>query len=237
MAPVDGIPENIPYDEAIAKVLAAYDGFAPWFGDAAREVLAAGFLDAFPRDNKRSGACCYPVAPGETPIVIANYQGRFDDVATLAHELGHATHDIVGKDLPVLTSHPPIVLAESASTFAEYLLFLDMLKTANDREAIALLCAKLDDILLTIVNQNRITRFEVQAQTLLSEHAPASELDSLWALLAKEDFPAIEFPDSMQLWRASPHMYHSPFYCYSYSFGILLVCALILGVALRAIRN
>ncbi len=227
MAPVPGIPENISYEDAMKRVLAAFDGFAPWFGDGAREIIAAGHLDAFPRDGKRPGACCYPIAPGETPIVLTNFQGTWDDVSTLAHELGHAVHDIQTNDLSVLTSHPPLVLAESASTFGEYLLFLETLKHSTNEQAIALLCARLDDMLLTIVNQIRITRFEVEAQTLLEAHAPTSELDALWARLAKEDFPNIEWPESMALWRASPHIHHSPFYCYSYAFGILLVCALV----------
>jgi oligoendopeptidase F len=119
------------------------------------------------------------------------------------------------------------VLAETASTLGEYLLFLDALSDADDERAIALLCEKLDDALLCIVNQLRITRFEVEAHALLAESAPASKLDALWGRLAQEDFPDIAFPDTNPLWRSIPHIHHTPFYCYSYAFGLLLVCALV----------
>ncbi len=226
LAPIDGLPDGISWVETQSRVLDAFAQFAPWLHDAAKKVFDAQNIDAQPRIGKRSGAFCAGVAPGEVPFVLCNHTGNWDDVSTVAHELGHAAHDIVAAKNSILTFSPPLVLAETASTFAEHLLFMQTVQRSDARSAIALLCHKLDDALLTIVNQTRIVAFELEAHRLLAQGATAGELDALWSRLAAEDFPMVEWPESSVQWRTIPHIFHTPFYCYSYVFGLLLVFSL-----------
>jgi oligoendopeptidase F len=158
--------------------------------------------------------------------VILNHTGTYEDMFTMAHELGHAVHDILAGKNSSLSFHPPLVLAESASTFAETLLFNAEIKEANKEQRIALISKRIDDMIVTIVSQMRYTHFEEQAHDMLSNGVKPEEINKLWVKLLKEDFPAIEFPESSVQWTAIPHIYHSPFYCYSYAFGLLLVLSL-----------
>jgi oligoendopeptidase F len=225
-APVQGAPQHIEYAAAKERVLNTFRSFAPWMADGAQRVFDEQCIDVPPRAGKRSGACCYGLVPGETPVVILNFTGTYDDLFTMAHELGHAIHDMMAAEQSPLVFSPPLVLAESASTFGETLLFHTELKKANKQERIALLCQRLDDLLGTIMVQMRFTRFEAEAHALLEAGGSVQELDTLWVQLAQDDFPDIEFPKTSVQWSTIPHIHHSPFYCYSYAFGMLFVLVL-----------
>jgi oligoendopeptidase F len=226
-APVPGLPEEIEYEVAKKRVLSVFHSFAPWMASHAEKIFNDGHIDVPPAKGKRSGACCYGMIPGETPVVILNFTGMYEDMATMAHELGHAVHDVLaGKKNTDLTYHPPLVLAETASTFAEAILFAAELKESEPAVRKALLCQRIDDIMGTSLSQMRITEFELKAHELIANGASAEELDVLWAKLQKEDFPTIDYPEKSVYWSAVPHIHQSPFYCYSYAFGMLLVLSL-----------
>jgi oligoendopeptidase F len=84
----------------------------------------------------------------------------------------------------------------------------------------------IDETIRSIPTQLRYTRFEERAHQMILDGCAASDLDALWTSMQKEDFPMVAFADSSVQWRSIPHIYHSPFYCYSYAFGQLLVFAL-----------
>ena len=103
-------------------VLDAFHSFEPKVADLARYVFSANHIDSEIRKGKRSGAFCSALAPGIPPWVLLNFQGRATDVATTAHELGHAIHALLASHHGVLTFDSSLPLAETASTFAEMLL-------------------------------------------------------------------------------------------------------------------
>lgn len=225
-APVSGLPNHFTYEESKARVLRVFKDFAPWMYEHANAVFAAGRVDVFPRHGKRSGAFCVPMVPGEQALMMLNHVDTLDSLSTMAHELGHVVHETLAKKHSILVFEPPIALAETASTFAEELLFHDLLKTAKPSERLALLCHKLDECIRGIPTQLRYTRFEVLAHEKIKEGCTASDLDALWVSLIKEDYPTVEFSNASVQWRSIPHIFHYPFYCYGYSFGHLLVLAL-----------
>ena len=110
------------FDKALNIVLEAYEQFSPTLADLAQRVPAERHLDAQIRPGKMGGAFCYSVLPTLTPYVHMNYTGHTRDIATLAHELGHAVHSMMATDHSMLTFHPSLPLAETASVFGEQLL-------------------------------------------------------------------------------------------------------------------
>jgi oligoendopeptidase F len=227
--------------EALDTVMDSFRSFSPLMEEQARRVLDQGHLDAQPRQNKRSGAFCYSALPDLTPWVLANFTGRGRDVATLAHELGHAVHAMMAADHSVLTYDAAAPLAETASVFGEMLLSERLLtgeavpgaKRSGAGEADAttrceILAAMLDDAFATVQRQAYFTLFERDAHRLVAEGKTADELaEHYWQNLAEQFGDAVEVSDEFRWeWLLIPHIYSTPFYCYAYSFGQLLVMAL-----------
>ena len=118
------------------------------------------WIDAQLAEGKRGGAFCAGVTPDLHPYVLMNYTGRPRDVMTLAHELGHGVHDVLASDNHLLDYRPVLPLAETASTFAEMLVF-DSLMAALEtpRERLALVCGKVEDTFATVFRQVAMFRF------------------------------------------------------------------------------
>jgi oligoendopeptidase F len=163
---------------------------------------------------------------------LINYTGNQRDVMTLAHELGHAVHQSLAAPRGLFEQDTPLTLAETASVFGEMLVFRRLLREESDPEIrLALLCGKIEDAFATVFRQVAMTRFE---QTLHAARRSEGELaiprvNELW-LEANRPM----FGDSVALsddygwwWLYIPHFVHSPFYCYAYAFGELLVLALL----------
>ncbi|MCG6553052.1 MAG: M3 family oligoendopeptidase [Candidatus Magnetominusculus sp. LBB02] len=219
----------IPYGMAVEMVLDSFNKFSPLVGAMAKRVLDEGHIDAEDRANKRTGAFCYGVLPEMTPWVLMNYTGRPRQVATLAHELGHAVHAMAAAGHSVLTFHAPLPLAETASVFSEMLLTERMLNEEENPEARrTLICAALDDIYATVLRQAYFVLFERQAHSSLAGGANPAELNALYLELMSRQFGgAVDLSDDFQYeWLAIPHIFHAPFYCYAYSFGELLSLSL-----------
>src|SRR5690554_6402705 len=91
-APVVQSEKTYAFDQAVDTVLRSFHSFEPGMEEMARRVFAKGPIDSEVRRGKRNGAFCWSVIPDLDPWVLVNFQGKADDVATLAHELGHAIH-------------------------------------------------------------------------------------------------------------------------------------------------
>ena len=228
-APLAGSQKEIPYSEGVGLVLDTFASFHPELAAKAEQVFAEGHIDSAIRKGKKGGAFCYTVLPSQTPWLLANYTGRVRDVATLAHELGHAIHSMMAADHSVLAQHPVLPLAETASVFAEMLLTDRLLAEEQDplvrRE---LLASAADDIYATVLRQAFFVRFEIAAHDVVRAGKSVSELNALYQAGLEEQFgDSVEIgPEFQHEWITIPHIYQTPFYCYAYSFGQLLVLAL-----------
>lgn len=228
-APLTTANKSFEFGHGIDLIMDSFRRFSPPLADMAGRVFDENHIDAEIRQGKRGGAFCYSVVPGMTPWVLVNYSGKARDVATLAHELGHAIHGIVAADHSLLTYHPSLPLAETASVFAEMLLTDRLLAEETDPAVRRdLLAYAVDDAYATVQRQAYFTLFEKEAHARLMA---GDTIDDLCAAYL-ENLRA-QFGESMTLsddfkweWIAVPHIFHSPFYTYAYSFGQLLVLAL-----------
>lgn len=210
-------------------VLEAYESFSPKLAELARRVFTERHIDARTKRGKMSGAFCYSVTPTSTPYVFMNYTGEARDIATLAHELGHAVHGMMAADHSAFTFHATLPLAETASVFGERVLSDALMEQERNRAVKqALLLGQLDDIYATVLRQAYFVLFEQEAHEMIARGATVDDLARAYLANVKQQFGrAVTVPDEFQWeWLSIPHIFASPFYCYAYSFGNLLVLAL-----------
>ncbi len=228
-APLASADKPFEYAHAVELILDSFGRFSPPVADMARRVFDENHIDAEIRPGKRGGAFCYSVTPGMTPWVLMNYTGKARDVATLAHELGHAIHGMAAADHSHLTFHSTLPLAETASVFAEMLLTDRLLAEESDPAVRRdLLAYALDDAYATVQRQSHITLFEREAHKSIMSGGTFDDLCAAYLSNMRSQFgEALDVSDDFQLeWIVIPHIYHSPFYTYAYSFGQLLVLSL-----------
>jgi oligoendopeptidase F len=228
-APVVRTEKKYNFDDAANMVLDALQRFEPKMAGLARRVMEQNHLDSEVRKGKSSGAFCQTVAPDITPWVLVNYQGKPDDVATLAHELGHAIHSQLAAEHTLFTFHSSLPLAETASTFGEMMLVDRLLATERDESVRrTLLFRQIDDAYATVMRQAQFAIFERQAHELVQLGATVDELSNAYMENLRSQFgDAVEASDEFRWeWVSIPHIYHTPFYVYAYTFGQLLVLSL-----------
>ena len=150
-APVAESSKEYSFTESAATVLDSFQQFDPRLAEMAERVFAEGHLDSEVRRGKRGGAFCASVGPRMTPWVLTNYQGKASDMATLAHELGHAIHSMLASEHTAFTFHASLPLAETASTFGEMMLVDRLLATETSEDVRRdLLFRQVDDAYATI---------------------------------------------------------------------------------------
>ncbi len=228
-APMTHTAKTYSFGQAANLVFEAYQRFDPRMASLARQVFDENHIDSEVRKGKRGGAFCATASNELTPWVLVNYQGKPDDVATLAHELGHAVHSLLAQDHTLFTQHPVLPLAETASTFGEMLLvdyLLDGETDASTRHN--LLSRQMDDAYATIMRQTFFALFERQAHEMVQQGASVKDLAQAYMENLKTQFgDAIQVADEFRWeWVSIPHIYHVPFYVYAYAFGQLLVFSL-----------
>lgn len=215
---------GIAFDRAIEMVTSAFAGVSAEMGEFVRMMLKQGWIDARILPNKRSGAYCTGFAKSRTPRVFQTYVGSYNDVSTLAHELGHAWHGWVMRDLPLVQARYPMTLAETASIFAETAL-ADQLFANGDAET------RFDVAWAEVVHglgllTNIPARFEFEKNFYQARKngtlAPA-ELNALMEQAFRKWYgDGLTRPES-QFWMTKLHfsMSHVSFYNFPYTFGYL----------------
>jgi oligoendopeptidase F len=228
-APVAQSDKAFEFGKAAEMVLESFDAFDPKVGALARRVFDQDRLDSEVRKGKESGAFCASINPEDTPFVLVNFTGRARDVATLAHELGHAIHAMLASHHSAFTFHSSLPLAETASTFGEMML-TDKLLAAESDEAVRrdILFKQMDDAFATILRQIYFALFEREAHALTQKNATVDDVCTAYMENLKEQFgDAVELSDEFKWeWVSIPHIYAVPFYVYAYAFGQLLVFSL-----------
>ena len=228
-APVAKSEKMYDFGDASEMVLDSFREFEPRVADFAERVFVDDRLDSEVRKGKRGGAFCATIVPEMTPWVLLNYQGRAEDVATMAHELGHAIHSMLASEHSLFTYHASLPLAETASTFGEMMLIDRLLEEEEDADVRRdLLFRQMDDAYATIMRQAFFALFERQAHDMIHQGAAVNELaDAYLENLQSQFGEAVEINEEFRWeWVSIPHIYQVPFYVYAYTFGQLLVLSL-----------
>ena len=227
--PADNIKEkNYTYNKSVKLVFESLGKFSETLEGFARKVFNENHIDSSVRQGKRDGAFCSTLSPKITPYVLVNFTGKSRDVFTLAHELGHAVHSQAAQDRSILVQDAPLPLAETASTFSELLLYDNLADKISDDEKKIMLSEKIDDLYATILRQSFFTIFEVDAHKQIGKGTTVDEISNTYLQNLKEQFGnSVSLSEDFAIeWSCIPHFYHTPFYCYAYSFGNLLALSL-----------
>jgi oligoendopeptidase F len=230
-APVGSVARRYSYAEARELVLDSYGSFSP----RARGIVARFFdedwIDAPPRPTKCFGAFCESEAPAVHPFVLLNHNGRFGDVMTMAHELGHGLHGVLAAPGGIFHVQAPTIVAETASIFGETLLADRTLADArDDRERLAIIGLGIDGAMKAVHWQIAFNRFEDAAHNRRrsdGELAP-DVLNELYTEAMGDWYgdAVVPTPGLEREWSIVPHFcFDVPGYVYSYAFGQLLALA------------
>lgn len=218
------------WDEAVKMVLDAYKEFSPKLYDVAKDFFDKSWIDAAPKEGKRSGAFCSGPMVTEHPFLMLNFVGKRNDVLTLAHELGHGCHHQLRRKNGILNETTRMTTEEVASVFGEMLVFQSMLNNAKTREEkISLLAMKINDMINTAVRQIAFHFFETRAhEERKVGELSAERLNEIWLEEMKESLgPSVTVDkDSEAIWEQVGHFFFLPFYVYAYSFADCVVNSL-----------
>lgn len=228
------LPGEIPsinYVESKNKVLKAYNAFSPEMAEIANMFFERNWIDAQMKKGKRLGAFSESTVPSAHPYILLNFADKVRDMMTMAHELGHGVHQYLSRANGYLQMDTALVTAETASVFGEMLVFDDILKETSDPKVkLSIVAGKIEDFFATVFRQAIMTRFEQKLHKARSEEGELStkRINELWMETNRKMFgDSVELTEDYGYWWSYiPHFVHYPFYCYAYSFGLLLVLAL-----------
>lgn len=225
MPPLSGSASTYSFDEAIDIIKEAFGSVSQEMADFVALMVTNGWIDAAPQSTKRLGAYCTKFADSRTPLVFMTWGDSMSDVLTLAHELGHAFHNWVMRDMPLCKTKYPMTLAETASIFAENAVRDALLAKAKTKEdKIEMLWEELSSALALTINIP--VRYEFEKS--FYEQRSTQELgpEQLSELMSKtwNDWygDSMSEPDSL-FWASKLHFSipEVSFYNYPYLFGYL----------------
>ncbi len=230
-APLPAADKDYTWEQAKAIVLSAYSKFSPRMAEIAGEFFDKRWIDAPVREGKLGGAYSMSMTPGTHPYVFTNFEGKMNDVETLAHELGHGVHQYLSRVQGILMADTPLTTAETASTFGEMLVFQDLLAQETDPAIrLAMLTGKLEGSFATIFRQVSMNRFENAVHTHRREKGEltSEDMGGYWLETQRAMFgSSVTMTDEYGFWWSYiPHFIGTPGYVYAYAFGELLVLAL-----------
>jgi oligoendopeptidase F len=222
-APLPGAEAEWNWANATRFVAEEFGVYSPKLRGLAERAFTENWIDAEPRPGKRDGAFCMMVRGGESRV-FQNYQGSFREVSTLAHELGHAYHNLCQADCTLLQRGTPMTLAETASIFCETLIQGPALARAGRAERLVLLEAALQRNCQTVVDiYSRVLFEERTIEARAKRELSSAELCEIMAEAQRETYGDGLDPDHLHpyMWAAKPHYYGSSFYNFPYMFGLL----------------
>ncbi len=231
---VKSVDLNYTYEEAQQNVLAALSPLGQEYVQTAKNGFAARWLDVYPNTGKRAGAYSQGGAYDVHPYMLLNYNGKYDDMSTLAHELGHTMHSYFSnKNQPYNLSQYSIFVAEVASTFNEALLIDYMLRTTKDPNVrLSMLGSYLDNIRGTVFRQTQFAEFELKIHDVAEkgESLTGEVLDSLYLAITKKyyghDKGICVVDDMVKVeWASVPHFYYN-YYVFQYATSFTASAAL-----------
>lgn len=223
------------YDEAVQQILASLAPLGEEYAAVARRVFAKRWVDVYANDGKRSGAYSNGSAYDVHPYILMNYNGRYDDMSTLTHELGHTMHSYLANTTqPYPTATYSIFVAEVASTFNEALLLEHMLRREQSPEVrLSLLANYLDNVRATVFRQIQFAEFELRIhETAERGQGLTGDLFSeLYSLLVRcyhgHDAGVCRVDDEVAMeWAYIPHFYYN-FYVYQYATSLVASSAIL----------
>ena len=216
------------FDEAKDIVIEALSIYGEDYTKVLKSAFTDGWIDKYPNKGKRSGA--YSTGSYDTlPYVLLNYTNEYNDVSTLAHELGHSMHSYFAvKNNPYITADYPIFLAEIASTTNELLLSHYMYEKSNNKlEKLNILNEKLDLFKATIFRQTMFAEFEKNAHEYVDNKnvLTSDYLCDMYYKLNKDYFgDNVVIDEEIKYeWLRIPHFY-TPFYVYQYATSLSISC-------------
>ena len=227
MAAVTSDEVTFSFAQGREIVLDCYSSFSGELGALAKRFFDERWIDGPVRPAKRGGAFCAPAVPSAHPYVLLNYTARRRDVLTLAHELGHGVHFALAARQGVFHQSTPLTLAETASVFAETIVFGRLLaEDSSPASRLALLAENLEDTIATVFRQVAMNRFEDLVHTARREQGELSvkHFGELWAESQSELLgDSVQITDGYRSWWSYvPHFIGSPGYVYAYAYGQLL---------------
>ena len=218
--------ETYTIEQAKDLVLEAFNAFSPEFARIAQRFFDEDLIDYYPYKGKDSGAYCMEMAGNAMPMVFLNFTGSTSSVITMAHELGHAVHEYLSKEQGELGRRKSCAQAETASIFAEQLVFNLLLKKAKTpKQRFCLLAEHLEDMIATAYRQIAFHGFESSAATMrLKGEISADKLEKLWLKYMKGYLgESVDTSNLAPMWAGILHFFQYPFYVYSYCFACCVV--------------
>jgi oligoendopeptidase F len=222
---VEGIDLHYPIEESRKHILASLRPLGTEYTGVIAKALDERWIDLYPTEGKRSGAYSQGGAYDVHPYMLLNYNGKYDDMSTLTHELGHTMQSYFSnKHQPYATANYPIFVAEVASTFNEALLIEHMLKSITDPKArLSLLGNYLENIKGTVFRQTQFAEFELKIHEMAEHGEPLTgdRLNEVYAEITKRYYGhdqgiCIVDDEIKSEWSHIPHMYYN-FYMYQYA--------------------
>ncbi|MBN1951912.1 MAG: oligoendopeptidase F [Bacteroidales bacterium] len=222
---VEGVDLQYSYDEAKDIILESFKPLGKEYTSTVEKAFNERWIDVYPTPGKRSGAYSNGAFYDGHPYILLNYNDAYDDVSTVAHELGHTMHSYFSnKNQPYPTSRYAIFVAEVASTFNEVLLFDHMMKTIKDEDVkLSLLMNQLDGFKGTLFRQTQFAEFEMRMHEAAQNGIPLTGevLSNMYMDVVKKYYGHDEgvcyVDDYINMeWAYIPHFFYN-FYVYQYS--------------------
>jgi pepF/M3 family oligoendopeptidase len=211
------------WDETASFIVEQFQTYSDRLANVAARAFLERWIDAEPREGKRDGGFCMGVRRDESRILV-NFTHSFQSVATVAHELGHAYHNVNLVDRTPYQRSTPMALAETASTFCETIVTRAQMARASNEERLGILNGDLvRDSLIVMAIQSRFVFEKAVYEGRERRELSPTELCNLMADAQRECFGDALDHDKVHpyMWAVSPHYYSSAYYNWPYTFGLL----------------
>lgn len=224
-APISSLEPNYSFEQGANLVLRCFGKLSPRLKEFAHKALSSHYLDVEERKHKRAGGFCTTFPQSKETRIFMSYKGTFDNVTTLAHELGHAFHAKVTEDLDLFNQDYPMNLAETASTMCEQILLDQIIyEISSEKEKLMLLDKKIARHTAYLMNLPARFYFE---KAFYEERKKGfvgpAKLSELMLVAQQKAFDNTLSTYHPQFWASKLHFYFTdaPFYNFPYTFGYL----------------